>query len=138
MTLKSDAKYEEKPICCFKNDNSLVNFDRSTQKVSKVCALIGSYCAKCWMFKLKKYRGVIFHDTEERCKIWRKTELWFGKWHEKFSRFLQSMRKCKNWYFDGILLSKVENLFELKIYRGVMCHDSEEWYKYWRGIDLSF
>ena len=27
---------------------------------------------------------------------------------------------------------------ELKIYRGVMCNDTEEWWKIWRGIDLSF
>ena len=39
------------------------------------------------LFQLKKYRGVIFHDTEEWCKIWRKTDLWFGKWHEEFGKF---------------------------------------------------
>ena len=30
MTLKIDAKFEEKLICCFKNDNTLVNFDLTT------------------------------------------------------------------------------------------------------------
>ena len=40
------------------------------------------------------------------------------------ANFHQSTRKCQNWDFDGILLSKVEN-YELKIYR-VMCHDNEE------------
>ena len=65
MTLKSDAKIEEKLICRFKNDNNLVNFDLSTQKVSNICTMIGSYCAKCLMVDLKKYRGFIFHDTEE-------------------------------------------------------------------------
>ena len=35
MILKSDAKFEEKPICCFKNDKNLVNFDPSTQKSKK-------------------------------------------------------------------------------------------------------
>ena len=40
------------------------------------------------MFGLKKYRGVICHDIEERCKIRRKTDLRFGKWHEEFGRFL--------------------------------------------------
>ena len=38
MILKSDAKFEEKQICCFKNDKNLVNFDPSTQK-SKQFAL---------------------------------------------------------------------------------------------------
>ena len=39
------------------------------------------------LFQLKKYRGVIFHDTEEWCKIWRKTALLLGKWHEEFCKF---------------------------------------------------
>ena len=30
MTLKVDAKFEEKLICCFKHDKDLVNFDLST------------------------------------------------------------------------------------------------------------
>ena len=56
-------------------------------KVSKTCTFICSYCAKYLMFDLKKYRGVIFHDTEEWCKIWRKTDLLLGKWHEEFGKF---------------------------------------------------
>ena len=28
-------------------------------------------------------------------------------------------------------------LYELKIYRGVLCHDNEELYQIWTGIDLS-
>ena len=31
MILKGDAKFEEKLICCFKNDKNLVNFDLSTR-----------------------------------------------------------------------------------------------------------
>ena len=62
-------------------------------KVSKMCTLIGPFCAKYITFDLKKYRGVIFHDTEESCKIWRKTDLWFGKWHEEFGKFLPKHSK---------------------------------------------
>ena len=36
MTLKIDAKFEEKVLCCFKTDKNLVNFDLSTQKSQKV------------------------------------------------------------------------------------------------------
>ena len=32
MTLKSDAKFEEKPIFCFKIDKNFMHFDLSTQK----------------------------------------------------------------------------------------------------------
>ena len=39
------------------------------------------------MFELRKYRGVIFHDTEEWCKIWRKTNLRFRKRHEEYGKF---------------------------------------------------
>ena len=57
MTLKNDAKFEEELTCRFKIDmRNLRNFDPSTRKPQK-CAL--------WLvpFDLKKYRGVIFHDT---------------------------------------------------------------------------
>ena len=42
-----------------------------------------------------------------------------------FHQFSQSTRKCQNWDFDGILLSK-EKMYEIKITRGVTCHDNEE------------
>ena len=45
------------------------------------------YCAKYLMFGLKNYRGIIFHDTGGWCKIWRKMDLWFGKWHEEYGKF---------------------------------------------------
>ena len=35
MTLKIDTKFEEKLICCFRNDKNLVNFIASTRKFSK-------------------------------------------------------------------------------------------------------
>ena len=92
MTLKSDAKFEEKTICCLKNDKNFGNFDPSSQ-VSKTCTLIGLFRAKYITFDLKKYRGVIFHDTEVTCKIWRKINLWFGKWHEEFGKL--SPEHCK-------------------------------------------
>ena len=39
------------------------------------------------------------------------------------TNFYQSTGKSQNWDFDGILLSKV---YELKIYRGFICHNNEE------------
>ena len=35
MTLKSYAKFEQKLICCFKNDKHLIDFDPSTRKSQK-------------------------------------------------------------------------------------------------------
>ena len=57
MTLKSDAKFEEKLICCFNNEYS--------KPTLKIFTLIDSFCAKYITFDPKWYRRVIFHDTEE-------------------------------------------------------------------------
>ena len=35
------------------------------------------FWAKYILFELKKYRGVMFHDTEEEYKIWREIDLSF-------------------------------------------------------------
>ena len=40
-----------------------------TLEILKISASICSFCEKYLMFDLKKYRVVIFHDTEEWCKI---------------------------------------------------------------------
>ena len=53
-------------------------------------------CAKYLKSDLKQYRGVIFHDTERWCKIWRKTDLNMVNFH-------QSNLKSKNWDIDVIL-----------------------------------
>ena len=90
------------------------------------------------MFALKKYRGVLFDGTEYWCKIWMKTDFCFQKWHEEFSKFSsEHVQKSKDWDYCWVVLSKVE-MYELKIYRGVMYHDNEKWCKIWKGIDLSF
>ena len=66
MTLKSDATFEEKPICCLKNDKNLVNFNLIPQKSQKFALWLINLCSKHVItFDLKKYRGVITHNTEE-------------------------------------------------------------------------
>ena len=59
MTLKSDAKFEEKLTLGSKNDmTNLVNFHPIIQK-SENFTSIDYFCPKCMRFELKKYRGVI-------------------------------------------------------------------------------
>ena len=82
-------------------------------KVSNICTLMGSFWTKYIMFELKKYRGVIFHDTEEWCKIWRKTDLWFGKWHWEFGIFSPEhfkVSKLGNWWDSFVQSRKCMNL----------------------------
>ena len=57
----------------------------------------------------------------------------WGIW-QIFTRALKSLKK---WDSHEILQPK-QKTYDLKIYRGVMCGDDEEWCKIWKGIDLSF
>ena len=80
-------------------------------KISKICTLMGCFWPKYIMLELNKYRGVMFDGTEYWCKIWRKIDLWFEKWHEEITKFSpEPAHQSKNSDFDGILLSKVENV----------------------------
>ena len=99
-----------------------------------------------WSFSRKVYN--VWPKRKE--KLTRSSEM------RNLANIHQKTLKCQNWYFHGILLSKVQNLglslkigtlmtsfsvklktYDLKIYSGVMCHDNEEWCKIGRGIDLS-
>ena len=95
MTLKSDAKFKEKLTCGFKYDmRNLVNFHPTTQK-SKNFTLMGYFCPKYMRFELKKYRGVIFHDTEQWCKIWINPDLVVSKmaWGIGWT-FIRALKSC--------------------------------------------
>ena len=47
----------------------------------------------------------------------KKTDLWFGKWHEDLPNFHQNTWKCQMWCFHGILLPKVENAWTTNLQR---------------------
>ena len=143
VTMRNDAKFEEElTFCHFKIDmRSLMNFDKFWPihpKVSKIFTLMGSFWAKHKLLELKKYRGVIFRNTEERRKIWRGTDLLFQVWHEEFDEFWPKHSKVsKSFILMGSFSAKFM-LFELKKDRWDILHDNEDWCKTWRGIDLSF
>ena len=107
-------------------------------KVSNIFILMGSFWAKYILFELKKYRGIIFHETEEGYKIWRGIELLFQNWHKEFDKIWPEHSKVsKIFILMGSFWAKYI-LFELKRYRGVIFHETEGGYKIWRGMDLSF
>ena len=85
MTMKNDTKIEEELSCRLKLTWTSQNLTRGLEK-SENFFLIGSFWPKYILFELQKYRGVIFHDTEELCKFWRKTDQWFEK-RQKFGKF---------------------------------------------------
>ena len=93
-------------------------------KSHQICTLIGSFCWKCIKFQLKKYRGVISQDTEEWCKIWRKTKLLSQKWQE-FGEFWSEP-------FDWFLSCK-HITFDLQKYKGVIFQNlKKNWHVVWK------
>ena len=75
------------------------------RKVSKIYTLTGCFSLKYFMFELKKCRGIMFHNARNWCKIWRKSELWFEKWHKGFDKFwLEHTKVSKLGHFWGLFI----------------------------------
>ena len=85
-----------KGVMCHKNEEWCKNWRRTDfsvqnwheqfwtfwfkySKISKMCTLMGCLWSKCIMFKLKKYKEVMFDSYKYWCKIWRKTDFCFQK-----------------------------------------------------------
>ena len=62
------------------------------------------------MLELEKYRGVTFDSTGYWWKIWKKTDMYFLKWHEEFGKIF--VYRLKN--SDFILESKMVELNQNK------------------------
>ena len=90
------------------------------------------------LFELKKYRGVIFHDIEQSCKIKKKPTLLNSDVKLKKNRLVAWKMTWGSWQIFTIALESVkigtlmgsfcpkQKMYDLKIYRGVICHDNEE------------
>ena len=126
MTLKSDAKFKEKLTCGLKCDmTNLVNFDPTTQKPGNFFS-IGSFYLKHTTFELQKYRAVIFHDTEQWCKIWINPDLIVSKmaWGIRWT-FIRALKNLKNCTFMGSFCPK-HIMFQLENFIGIICYDTEK------------
>ena len=103
---ESDANVKEKLTCGFKYDKrNLVNFHQTTQKFKNFFSM-GFFCPKYTRFQLQEYRGVIFHDTEQWCKIWIKPDLVVSKMAEELGELSLEHPKVWKLYIDGLFLSK--------------------------------
>ena len=107
---------------------------------------------------LKNLKNLLFNGLflTKLYNVWvQKVERSFIWWH---SRLIQSLKEDwlflpkMTWNIWQTFTRTVETLeigtlmasfclklkmYELEIYRGVLCRDNEEWCKNWRGIDLS-
>ena len=124
MALENDAKFKEKLTCSFKyHTRNLVNFHPTPQKFENVFSM-GSFCPKYTRFELQKYRGVIFYDTEQWCKVWINPDLVISKMTWRIGWTFISASKVWKLYFDVLFLSKAYNVSARKFYRN---------YESWHG-----
>ena len=65
MTLKGDAKFEEKLTCGVENDmRNMANFTGALESL-KIGTFMGSFTPKQKKYELKNYRGVMCHNNEK-------------------------------------------------------------------------
>ena len=76
----------------------------------------------------KKVQRSIFHDTEEWFKIWRSTDLWFGKWHKELGKFSPEQLKVLKyglWWDPLIQIRKCMSLKFSELYVMTMKNDAK-------------
>ena len=122
MTLKGDAKFKRKLICGLKNDiRNLVNFHASSRKSENL-----------------HFDGLLFPNhirvKQSLKKHWILVpKMTWGTWRNLI-RAVANLKICTLMcYFCRKYI-----IFQPKEYRAVRCHNTEEWYKIWRGTDLCF
>ena len=80
-------KLEEESTRCFKIEKEIWRILTPALKNIKDYPLMSCFWPNYMVFEIKKYRGVMFDGTEDWCKIWRKADYCFQKWHEEFGKF---------------------------------------------------
>ena len=68
------------------------SFTRALESL-KIGTLNASFSLKLVRYELKIYRGVMCHDNEERCKIWKGIDLSVQNRHEEFNKFWPELSK---------------------------------------------
>ena len=125
MELNIDGKFEGKMTFAFKNTmRNLGNFHQSTWKSQNLDfdGILLSKVENVWAYNLQ---GLIYYDSEKRCKIGRGIDLSFQDWDEDSLEFWPEHSKIsKICILMGCLWSKYI-MFELKKYRGVMFDGNE-------------
>ena len=124
--IKSDVKFEEKLTLDSKNDiKNLMNFNASSGR-SENSHFHVLVLSKNITIDPKMYRGVMCHNTEEWCKIWKVTDLYFKKWHEEFSEFWHNTWKFQNLHFKWAFFDQSISCFHLKKYTVVRRHYTKD------------
>ena len=100
----------EKLIRCFKNNKNLVNFDLSTRNSHY---FYFDWFLLCEVHNVwpKEYKEVSFMTLKSGAKFEEKLTCGLENDLRNMANFHHSTWKSENWDFDGVLLSKVENIW---------------------------
>ena len=110
MTLKSDARFEEKLICCFKLTRIWWILTQALESLKNVL-FDWLLCAKNITFDLRKTEELPFMTLKRDAKFEEKLTCGLQNDIRNLADFHQSTRKSQNWDFDEILLLKVGNVW---------------------------
>ena len=94
----------------------------------KFSTLVGSFCKNHTKFQLKMYRRLITHDIEEWCKAKKKKKMTCG------FKLSPNHPRVQQFYFDGLFLSKVYEVWAKKIQRSYLSWHwtvMQNWNKPW-------
>ena len=87
----------------------------------KFCTLMGSFCQNHIKSQLKNYRRVIFHDTEQWCKVWINPCLLISKMAWQIGgTFIKALKSLKNytligWFCPKHIMFRLETLYENRL-----------------------
>ena len=126
MTLKGDAKFEEKLTCDLENNmRNMANFHQSTWKSQ-------NYDFDEFFYPNRKH--MTLKSTEALCVMTMKNDAKFEQ--ELTCHFKIDIRNLNEFWFEHLKVSKIfilmcsfwakYILFELKAYRGAIFHETEE------------
>ena len=136
MTLKIDAKFEEKLIFCFKMTRilwhliwALASLQNLHFHLILLCKVFNVWPKKVQRSYFSLHWRVIQNLKKNWLLVWKM--IW-GIW-QILTRALESLKKFPS---NGFLFEHL--FFELKRYRGVIFHKTGEGCNIWKGIVLSF
>ena len=113
ITPKRDIKFREESTCRFKIDlRNLTNSDLSTRESLKNLHFhLFLLCKVFHVWPKKVQRSFLLWHWWVMQNLKKKMTCGLENDMMNLANFHQSTRKCQNWDFDGILLSKVENVW---------------------------
>ena len=100
MVPKTDANFERKLTCAFKNDiRNLANFNHCTFESLKIGTSMGSFDPQQKIYELKIYRGVMCHDMKSDAKFEEELTSHFKIDMRNLTNFDPSTRKSQKFIF---------------------------------------